>query len=354
MITKYMFGEIEADFLDQDNQPDIATSSRQRISEDDERYKALTKFIRAELKAIWKQTNQLRERHGAEHALSSNPHLKEWYQSIRPPHLKRFANKIFGDIDRAGIEEAERQRAYANGVMLFEHLKMNHAMHLLKEINIAKIDEFLNYLKDVDALEAEHYRQIVEERLVIIRKLRENVEEDVKERILQEYVFDHLFLLDPAWERATQFAEMEKRMEKILENKKRIDIQYIKYRRVAVAHVIVELKRPSVMVSKTDLESQINGYMNALREELSKSTEDTAKLPIEGVCIVGCLPVEWDDPEQRKLGEQSLALYKIRVLTYGELIENAYNAYGKFIKAYESKSKLRELMEQIRAFDPNA
>ena len=354
MITKYMFGEIEADFLDQDGQPDIATSSRQRISEDDERYKALTKFIRAELKAIWTQTNQLRERHGVERALLSNPHLKKWYQSIRPPYLKKFADKIFGDIDKAGIEEAERQRAYANGVMLFEHLKMNHAMDRLKEINVAKIDEFLSYLKDVDALEAEHYRQIVEERLVIIRKLRKNVDEDVKERILQEYVFDHLFLLDPAWERATQFTEMEKRIEKVLMNKKRIDIQYTKYRRVAAAHVIVELKRPSVMVSKTELESQVTGYMNTLREELSKSTEGTAGLPIEGVCIVGRLPKGWDNERTRSLDEQSLALYKIRVLTYEQLIENAFSAYGKFLKAYESKSKLRELIEQVRAFDPNA
>ena len=52
MITKYMFGEIEADFLDRDDQPDIATSSRQRFSEEDERYRALSSFIHAELKAI--------------------------------------------------------------------------------------------------------------------------------------------------------------------------------------------------------------------------------------------------------------------------------------------------------------
>ena len=167
MITKYMFGEIEADFLDRDEQPDIATSSRQRISEDDERYKALVQYIQAELKNIWTETNTLKERAGLRHALSSNPHLKEWYQSLRPSRLKKFANKIFGDIDKAGIDEAERQGAYANGVMLFEHLKMNHAVEMLKEIDVTRVDEFLTYLRDVDALEAEYYRRIVEERLAI-------------------------------------------------------------------------------------------------------------------------------------------------------------------------------------------
>ena len=82
---------------------------------------------------------------------------------------------------------------------------MNHAMDCLKDIDITKVDEFLSYLRDIDALEAEHYRQIVEERLVVIRKLRESVDENAKERVLQEYIFDHLFLLDPGWERATQF-----------------------------------------------------------------------------------------------------------------------------------------------------
>ena len=354
MITKYMFGEIEADFLDQDNQPDIATSSRQRIAEDDVRYRALAKFIQSELKAIWTQTNTLKERAGLRHALTSNPYLNEWYQSLRPARLKQFASKIFGDIDKAGIDESERQGAYANGVMLFEHLKMNHAIDLLDEIDVTKVDDFLGYLNDVDALEAEHYRQIVEERLAVIRRLRESLDDDAKERVLQEYIFDHLFLLDPGWERATRFDDLERRMEKVLENKQRIDIQYTRYRRVAAAHVIVELKRRSAAVTKTGLESQVTGYIAELKKELAKSANDNASLPIEAVCVVGRLPSEWTDEATRQSGEQSLRPLGIRVVTYDELIDNAYQAYGRFLEASASKSKLRELMDQIRTFDPDA
>ena len=145
-------------------------------------------------------------------------------------------------------------------MILFEHLKMNHAIDLLDEIDVTRVDDFLSYLRDVDALEAEHYRQIVEERLAVIRRLRrESLDDDAKERVLQEYIFDHLFLLDPGWERATRFDDLERRMEKVLESKKRIDIQYTRYRRVAAGHVIVELKRRSASVTKTGLESQVNG-----------------------------------------------------------------------------------------------
>lgn len=241
--------------------------------------------------------------------------------------------------------------------MLFEHLKMNHAMDLLEEIDTTKVDEFLRYLRDVDALEAEHYRQIVEERLAIIRKLRESVDEDAKERILQEYIFDHLFLLDPGWERATQFEDMERRMEEVLrtkETKLRLDIRYTKYRRVAAAHVIVELKRRSVRVTKTDLESQVRGYMQALGDELLNSSKENAALPIQAVCIVGTLPKGWSNERTRQMDEESLRLYGIRVMTYDELIDNAFVAYGEFVAASESKGELRELMEKIRDFDPDA
>ena len=356
MITKYMFGEIEADFLDTDNQPDIATSGRQSISEDNERFEALMRFVESELKAIWTQTNTLKERAGLRHALSSNPYLKQWYESLRPPHLKQFADKIFGDIDKAGIEESLRQNAYANGVMLFEHLKMNHAMELLEEIDVTMVDEFLRYLKDVDALEAEHYRQIVEERLVVIRKLRQSVDEDAKERILQEYIFDHLFLLDPGWERATQFEDMERRMEEVLKSKEkklRLDIRFTKYRRVAAAHVIVELKRRSVRVTKPKLESQVRGYIDALRVELLNSSKENAALPTQAVCIVGSLPKGWSDERTRQTDEESLRLYGIRVITYDELIDNAFIAYGRFVEASQSKGELRNLMEQIRHFSPD-
>ena len=356
MITKYMFGEIEADFLDLDTRPDIATSSRQSISVDDERYKVLANFIYSELKAIWTDTNRLKEHAGLQHALSSNPYLRKWYDDLRPPHLKQFANKIFGDIDRAGIEESQRQGAYANGVMLFEHLKMNEALDHLEEIDITKVDDFLSYLRDVDALEAEHYRQIVEERLTIIKKLRDFVNEDAKEKVLQEYVFDHLFLLDPSWERATEFEDMEKRMEQSFRTKygrrRRVDIKYTRYRRVAAAHVIIELKRNNVKVNKTDLERQVREYIDAVEEELKKSSTQNSMLPIEAICIVGKLPRGWEDQRTRNRDEQSLRLYNIRIVTYDELIDNANAAYGKFVAASGSQGKLRQLMDKIRDHVP--
>jgi len=83
MITKYIFGEIHADFLDEDDE-DIATTSRQQLAEDHPKYKALKNFLDTELRHIWTETNTLKMRRALETALESNPHVKQWYDNLRP------------------------------------------------------------------------------------------------------------------------------------------------------------------------------------------------------------------------------------------------------------------------------
>lgn len=355
MITKYIYGEIYADFLDRDEQADIATSSRQRISEEDPRYLAVRKFIDAELRGIWSDTNSLKERRGLEEALSSNPHVRQWYDNLRPAALKNTARKIFGAIDKAGVDEAYKQEFYADGILAFEASKLRNAVEKLDQIsssNEAELRKFLDYLKDIDAIEAARYSEIVHERLDVIRRLREQVDEDAKEKVLQEYIFDHLWLLDPAWERATQYAEMERRIQEVVEDiPTGRDIRTdIRYRRVASAHVIVELKRPSVRLEKTEIEAQVKRYIHAVKAKLNQMND--LRHPVEAVCIVGELPRGWQDPAERKADEDSLRPHSIRVIAYEELISNAYSAYAKFIEATVPVSEIRELVERIRNHKP--
>lgn len=57
---------------------------------------------------------------------------------------------------------------------------------------------------------------------------------------MQEYVFDHLWLLDPAWERATRYAHMEDRLQSVINDKNvRLDIRY---RRVAAPMSLLNSK----------------------------------------------------------------------------------------------------------------
>lgn len=285
-------------------------------------------------------------------ALSSNPHVKKWYDELRPRHLQESAKKIFAVIDQAGVDEAHKHELYANGILAFETLKMNHALEKLETIDVSNIEEFLSYLSDVDAIEAAHYHEIVKERFEVISQFRDKVEENAKEKVLQKYIFDHLWLLDPAWDRATRYAHMEERLQAVVdgvaskENTVRLDIRY---RRVAAAHVIIELKRYSRILNKTDIESQVRKYIDALGNELKKNAKES-QYPIESICIVGKLPRGWEDLDTRKRDEESLRVYSIKIITYDELIDNAFSAYSKFIEASESVGKLQHLIDKIRLY----
>ena len=349
MITKYMFGEINADFLDQDDKDDIATSSRQSISEDDPRFKALKSFLRDELQHIWTQTNKLKDKKGLEKALQENLPLKEWYDDL-PRKLQPRAAKIFAEIDKANIDEDKKRDFYANGVLAFERLKLDTAAELIDVIDESNLEKFLEFLADVDAIEAANYREIVSERLKVIRKLHQDVVEDARERVLQEYIFDHLWLLDPAWERTTQYSSMEERIQTAISDNRNASLRLdIRYRRVAGAHVILELKRGSRSLAKTEIEQQLAGYIQAVEAELKKDPEQH-RWPIEGICVVGKLPRGWEDRDRSRRDKESLRAVRIRVITYDELINNAESAYAKFEEATAKTEKLNVILDRIRNY----
>lgn len=360
MITKYIFGEIHADFLDDDDEEDIATTSRQHLAEDHPRYIALKNFIRNELLHIWTETNKLKEKRELDTAFSLNPHVKQWYDDLDNNLLRDSAKSYFRGIDSANMDDDRRHNLYANAVLAFEHLKMKNALTLFEDLIKGGIDDtnvqnFMAWLANMDAIEAARYAEIVNQRLEVITKFRNSVDENSKEIVLQDYLFDHLWLLDPAWERATQYAEREKRLQNAIERvpirgKKTVRPD-IRYRRVSGAHVIIELKRSSVTIDKNEIEKQLNDYIEAVRLEISKDLQES-QFPIEAICLAEKLPNAWNKPHSRAIDEQSLRLYGIRVMTYTELINRAHSAYAKFVEGRTELVELSDTVDAIRSYRP--
>lgn len=352
MITKYIYGEINADFLDDDGEKDIATSSRQSIIEDDPRYIALKKFLDKELRHIWNETNKLKDKKGLEAALAANPHIRGWYEGLRPRALQQHARKLFGSIDKISVDEGHKKDLYANGILAFEHLKMSTAMEKFEQMaESADADKFLAFLSDIDAIEAAHYGEIVRERLRIIRALRDKVNENSKERVLQEHVFDHLWLLDPGWERATKNAEMETVLRAVDEDSKQGEIvgrADITYRACSGGHIILELKKPDVSLSKTQIEDQLKKYIRAIKDKQDSQNESA---PIHAFCLIGKAVQGWGNPAYKADDIKSLSAYNISILTYDELVFRAEQAYNKYLEKSAKVDTLRMLIEKIRAYE---
>lgn len=74
---------------------------------------------------------------------------------------------------------------------------------------------------------------------------------------------------------------------------------------------------------------------------------------MEAICLVGQLPRGWRNPEERRKDEASLRIYRIRIMTYDEMINGARSGYAKFAKNRESLRGLRETIDAIRAYRPS-
>ena len=238
------------------------------------------------------------------------------------------------------------------GVLAFESLKAKQNLDALEDIGGENIVEFGKVFGHLDDLEATLYHQIIKGRINVVRALQKRVEENALEKVLQKHLFDHLWLLDPSWERATSTEYMEQQVttefDKVTaglseeEQKGRIDI---KYRTTAGKHVIIELKRANIATDTDTLSKQIGLYRAALQKILHGMNADESRVDV--VCVVGRDLKDWSNRNGRKESEDMLRVRGARVVTYNELIANSYKAYKDFLDKSEELGRVARLLNAI-------
>ena len=80
----------------------------------------------------------------------------------------------------------------------------------LGDLHVDNLEATVKLFSELDDIEASWYYQITEGRLDMIRKLRKLVDDNALEKVIQEHIYTHLWLLDPSWDRATETPSMEK------------------------------------------------------------------------------------------------------------------------------------------------
>ncbi|MFI9101683.1 ATP-binding protein [Streptomyces fildesensis] len=350
VYRSYMIGEISANFLDADDQPDIATSSRQRIIEDDPRYASVIEWMQTQvLPDIRKRWKELRNEDGTKSA-TEEPLVSEWFHGLGPDSRKK-ASRLFGKINQVVVNnESERRNLLSHMILAFETMQYKDNLDALDELGVSDLTAVARVFKDVDELESVLYHKIVTQRLKVIEKLHTHMTEDDLEKVLQKHLFDNMWLLDPSWERASE-PHMEERIdvafkeitESLTEDVKarRMDIRY---RKVTGAHVIVELKRYSVKVSGTELIEQITRYRDALEEYLRKSGINE---PVEVVCVVGADLKDWSNATNKGRSIGMLREQGARVVKYDELLANAQSSYREYLRGRKDVGKMRKIMDRL-------
>ena len=360
IYADYLIGEIHCEQLDLDGQVDIATSSRQALKQDDPRFEALRKIVLSELRNIASKWSDWRRSDGAK-AAASVPAVSAWLNQLKGD-TKKKAERWIGRLNTIrSPDESDKKELLKASILAFESYRRKEELDRLESIQDENLEQILEIFQSIDDLELSYYGQIVRMRVHVIRTLQNKLKQNDKELVLRDYIFDHLWLLDPGWERAKGSEHAETQVNAFLkqnsaslkgaEKKGRIDIGY---RTTGGKHVIVELKRASVTVPLDDLTKQIRKYRDGVKKILAKTGLDN--WPIEIICLLGKPPPEWDDASGtgRSGVIESLKAVDAHIVFYDELLVNAQQAYGDYLDEHVKVDKLWEVFEAIDDFAPPA
>lgn len=351
LYTKYLTGQLEADFLDTDEEDDIATSDRQRVVQDDERYQYLLAFLKQTMRKIAGQWSAWREETGVEEATDANPILSNWLDSLTggsQPHAK----KLLARIESLPLEDDSKKRElFKHAIFAFERLRIQEMSSELADDMVLDASKLLPLLAKQDDLEATLYYEIAKSRVDVIKQFENLVDKNEKEKVLQKYLFTHLWLLDPSWERANGTERMETNVQKEWddidaglsddEKKGRLDI---KYRNAAGVHLIIELKRASVKTSAYALTGQGAKYKQAV-EKCSRKVEPNKEPHVQVIFVLG---EEISDIDRgQKWVDSMMEGVNGRIVYYETLIDGALRSYGDYLQKQEKIAQIVKLVSQL-------
>ena len=354
IYTKYLTGQIEADFLDDSGEDDIATSDRQRLKEDDPRYLKLLEVLKALLSKVEADWNELRKEREVKNIQEEIPAVKEWLDGLKPG-TKKNAEKMMSQISMLHIDNStDRNTLIKHGILAFERMELRGSADELAA-GVVDVNKLLIMLASRDDYEAALYSDIVKSRLDVIRLFTSKLTPAKKEKVLQKHLFKNLWLLDSMWERASDgVARIEETLKKEFkkakdsltrdENKGRLDIRY---KTSAGTHIIVELKKYDRKVGLPELLEQGQKYKSALIKCLL-----TCGAPNPDVRIVFVLGRPVPESENTALGgpryvEDQLKPLNAKVVYYDEMVANAQKAYGDYLEKDKELGRLDAILKKL-------
>lgn len=348
----YLVGEIHADFLD-DDETDRATASREAVKRDDPRYQALVGFIRTTLDLIGDQWDEWRTSVGHDDKDHGNKAVNDWLLTLKDKRDQKTAKKLMGSIKNSiiHVDEAKNDAAkkilYRGAIIGFEKLKLKKQIDRLEKISDVLSPEFATLFATLDDVEESSYAEIIKQRLEVIKKFK-NIANDptALEKVAQKYLFDHLWLLDPSWDRVTGRAEMEKTMTEYIKKADpdssgaRLDITY---RASSGRHIVVELKKPSLTsLDFITLMQQARKYKIAVREYYSTNEPTKPIPPLDIYILIAKTPTAFSEDDKN-----SLAAQDSRIITYSQLINDASNAYQEYLDVTKDTGELEKILQSL-------
>ncbi len=355
VFNSYLVGELEVNDLDLNDRPDIAVSSRQGVQEDDPRYQDFIGYIKSRLSDIAANWDTWRREVGGAQMVAEFPKLQDWLDTLSP-RLRSKAQQLINKINTIrfnGTEEyqkVQRREVVKAQVLAFEKLRLQDNLDAIANIDVERnVSEFREIMITVEDLEASLHRDIISQRLAVIKKLDDDQRNKVREVVVQEHIYNHLWLVDSKWEYKESATDWELRLTEHLRaacpdttEGARLDIGY---RTTAGRYIVIELKKPGLSVTASSLLDQGEKYVIALGEYFEKNPESS---PIQGqMPSIDVVFIVDKAPRLHELQKGRLRNMNGRITTYRDLVVQANLAYEDYLQASRKVGRIREIIENI-------
>ncbi|MDF5936957.1 hypothetical protein P4126_31025 [Pseudomonas aeruginosa] len=145
------------------------------------------------------------------------PKLQDWLDTLSPRlrSAQQLINKI-NTIRFNGSEEyqkIQRREVVKAQVLAFEKLRLQDNLDAIANIDVERnVSEFREIMITVEDLEASLHRDIISQRLAVIKKLDDDQRNKVREVVVQEHIYNHLWLVDSKWEYKESATDWELRL----------------------------------------------------------------------------------------------------------------------------------------------
>jgi hypothetical protein len=349
----YLVGEIHADFLDEDD-IDRATASREAIKKDDPRYRATLGFALSALESIGNQWDEWRTSLELDVDDDGNAAVVEWLETLKGDKRDhRMAKRLMTSIQNATVHADDEKNRKAKNVLYrgaiigFEKLRISKQLDRLSAISDVLGPEFAAIFSTLNDVEEAAYADITKQRLEVIKKFKEIKDDPTAlEKVAQTYLFNHLWLLEPSWDRVSGRAQMELTLTEHIKKVNpdstgaRLDISY---RASSGRHVVVELKKPALRsLQFDDLARQARKYRQAVTQYYQEKLPSHIPPPLDIYLLVAKTPTGMDETDRKSMAEQSA-----KIITYDQLITDASNAYQAYLDVRTATGPLEKLLSRL-------
>ena len=366
--NQYILGEIFADYLNQGDEEPI-TSSRQGLDETDEQVGKLldlAKAMRSKAISQWNGLKEEKAKNELPDVIRNNSKYETWYSKLSP-EKRAFHNKLLRTFnvnrDFDGTDSNEETASLMNSfVMMTEGAETRRLGRQLQEIPPTSGDLFRligAYFGEIASVEKLQQAQVLSDRLSAIEKLQEIMREPKNiEKTFQDHLTDNPWLINPFWNRpAKSEHEIEITRERFLklyeENSPEYKRQFVDiYIEVAGEDypIIVELKKNEptghAKVTATQLIDQIERYRKAIIQWMGTEGKNKIGTDFSLIPAYAIISEDTGEPGQgnkltfAKSDYKMLEAVNIKLLTYRDLVQNAYAEYRDFVQVREDNGNI--------------